>query len=48
MLERILNDIDAHEDEIVAGLKRLIETPSSDGKATMAQEIVYEEFKNSL
>ena len=45
MLERILNDIDAHEDEIVAGLKRLIETPSSDGKATMAQEIVYEEFK---
>ena len=40
MLQKILNDIDEHRDEIIDGLLELIRTESSDGKATKAQEPV--------
>lgn len=45
MLNKILSDIEANEEEITEGLKRLIELPSSDGGPTIAQEVVLEEFK---
>lgn len=45
MLERILKDIDENQDEIIKGLKALIEMESSDKKATKAQEYVLKELK---
>ncbi len=45
MLEKILNDIDKNEKEIIDGLRTLIEMESSDGKATKAQEFVLNELK---
>ena len=43
--KQILNDIDQNQAEIIAGLRKLIEMESSDGKATKAQEFVLKELK---
>lgn len=45
MLERILEDIDNSREEIISGLQKLIETQSSDGKRTKAQELVKEQLE---
>ncbi len=45
MIKQILNDIDQNQAEIIAGLRKLIEMESSDGKATKAQEFVLKELK---
>ena len=45
MNEEIRQYIEAHREEMIGSLKKLIETPSSDGKDTEAQKIVKEKLE---
>ena len=45
MLEKILLDIDNHQDELIQGLIELVKMPSSDQDATIAQEFVVDKLK---